>query len=876
MKSPRWRKLIAIFAAALELQPSERLQFVARECAGDDELREEVESLLTHDSPESLVGGAEDATRLLKIEEANALAKKRIGPYEIRKSLGAGGMGHVYLAHDTRLNRPVAVKLLSFYDAAAQERVKRFRQEALAASALNHPNILTIYEIGEFDGHNFIVTEFVEGQTLLARIHDGLLPVDQAVEISIQIASALSAAHNAGIVHRDIKPANIMVRPDGLVKVLDFGIAKNTQPATNTETDLLTTPGAVVGTAAYMSPEQARGYPVDPRTDIWSLGVILYEMVTGRRPFQGDTPLDLMSAVIEKEPPSIIESGVSVPESFEQIVFKSIRKDRDARYQSVNDVLGDLRELRLNADPGMSLPGTRPLEHDVNTDGSRIFTTRIDSNANHVSPQRVRKLVVSGLLIFLVLLAIGLWAYWSYANRNQQVQSIAVLPFKNESGNSELNYLSDGLTDSLINSLAQLPRLSVKARSSVFRYKDKEVEPQEIARQLSVQAILSGRLVQQGNNLTLYLSLVDAKEGNQIWGLQYDRNVTDTLALQKEIARDVSRKLQTQWSPADEKRLAKDDTRNPQAYEYYLRGRQHQFNMTQPEIRKAIEFYQKAIDVDPNYAIAYAGMADAYRVLPIAYNVAPQEAIPKAKAAASKALEIDEELAEAHIVMGWIAFMFDYNWQTAEKEFKRSIELSPNSADAHRGYAHMLSNLGRHSEALVEGRIARELDPLSLITIALEGQFLFYAGRDVDALASFQKALEIDPNFWIAHNGAGRIYLRRGEYPEAIAKFRKAKEIFASAEPMSQLAYALARSGDRKGALAMLGELRELQKQESVPIYNFGLIHNALGETDEAFKALEQSLQVHEPQMSFIKVDTRWDNVRSDPRFQNLLQRVGL
>ena len=497
-----------------------------------------------------------------------------------------------------------------------------------------------------------------------------------------------------------------------------------------------------------------------------------------------------------------------------------------------------------------------------------------------------RRLSVSVFIVALALVvaAAAVGAYF-YFNRSRQVatdqtpiNSIAVLPFVNVSADPEVEYLSDGISESLINRLSQLPKLSVKARSSVFRFKGKDVETKEVGKQLNVQAILNGRVVQRGDNLTLGLELVDARTGNQLWGEQYQRKLTDLVSLQNEIVRDVSNKLRVKLSGADERKLTKNYTENTEAYQLYLRGRYHYFKLTEPEIRKSISLYQQAIDADPTYALAYAGIADAYRTLPLAgWNMPSKEAFPQAKAAAKKALEIDEKLAEAHIVLGWVGFLYDWDWTAAESELKRAIELSPNNSDALRAYAHLLSNSGRHEEAIAEAKRARELDPLSLITNALDSQFLFYAGRDEEAIARLRETLELEPNFWAAHNILARIYIRQKRFEEAIAALNRAKELSGgSAEPVTQLGYALAKSGKREQGLAALEELKTSAADRYVPAYNFAMIYNGLGEKNEALKYLQKSAQEREVQISFIKIDTRWDELRADPRFQDLLRRVGL
>jgi serine/threonine-protein kinase len=880
MKSERWQEIDRVFAEALARNSEERVVYLDTACAGDMELRKEVESLLAHDLPETILGGraAEDPTQLLAAHEF----KSEIGPYQIVRSLGVGGMGRVFLARDKRLNRYVAVKLISHYTAAAGERVRRFRQEALAASALNHPNILTIYEIGEADGDNFIATEFIEGRTLRELIDDSGISLEKCLDITKQIATALSAAHAAGIVHRDIKPANIMVRTDGLVKILDFGVAKFTQPnhESSNHSGIETTPGTVVGTAAYMSPEQARGNPIDNRTDIWSLGVILYEMIAGRRPFEGETTLDLMSAIIERQPLSIAGSGRGIPASLEDIVLKALEKNRESRYQSANEILQDLTALQQRFNPGNeSFP-------DVAISGSRASGATTESQnsgsptipEDHEQPVRTRTnrhLILSGALILILLIAAGL-VYWSYSNRLSPIESIAVLPFKNESNNSDLEYLSDGMPETLINSLSQLPHLSVKSPSSVYRYKGRDVDPQRIASELSVQAILEGRIVQRGDDLTISLSLVDGANGNQIWGEQYDRKMSQLISLQNEIAREVSQKLRVRLSGEEQQKLTKDYTANPEAYQLYLKGRFHVFKLTPSEVQQGILAFQRAIEIDPNYALAYVGLSGAHRSLALGSEMNPNEHLPLSKAAAQKALDLDEALAEGHTALGTTVFWYDRNWSEAEKQFKRALELNPKSADTHLFYAHLLSNTGRHEQALDEIRRAGELDPLSPFINTLEGQFLLHAGRTEEALARLKETFELAPGFWFPHFFAASAYIEKGMYSEAVAEARRASELSnAQSVSLAYEGYALAKWGKKDEARAVLDKLLKLAQQRWVPPTHIAIVYTGLGDSDATMMWLEKGLEQHDPKIAFLKVERKWNNLRDDPRFQELMQRAG-
>ncbi len=892
----RWQEIDRVFAAVLEREPGDRQVFLVEACGGDEELMKEVESLLAHDSSDSLVSPlpAEEATRLLTKSHALTLENKTIGHYKIARFLGIGGMGAVYLGHDLRLNRPVAIKLLSSYNATEAERLHRFRKEALAASALNHPNILTIYEIGEFEEHNFIVTEFVDGQTLLELIRDGRLSLQLAIDIAIQMASALTAAHSVGIVHRDIKPANVMVRADDLVKVLDFGIAKFTATTENHPpggSALETLPGSVVGTAAYMSPEQARGLPIDDRTDVWSLGVVLYEMVTGKRPFHGDTPLDVMSAVINNPPKSLTATAQKVPARLQDVVHKALQKDRASRYQTAQELLSDLKDLRkqLESSGEGESGAASDVERADNESGQARTIALTKGGTDHDKARATLKAaelnsprIISGrnltvaALVFAVALSVAAFAYWTYNRGSFQAKSIAVLPFKNESGNSELDYLSDGITDSLISSLSQLPQVTVKARNSVFRYKNANADPQQVGSELSVEAILNGRVVQRGDDLTLYLSLVDASNGNQVWGEQYDRKLSDLVLLQRDIARDVSEKLRLKLSGAEERRVTKDYTANSEAYRLYLRGRFHIQKLTPPEVQQGIAHLQKAIELDPSYALAYAGLSEANRSLALGSELPPREYLSRAKVAAQKALQLDEELAEAHTALGVSVFWLERNRTESENEFRRALQLNPNIAETHLFYAHMLSNTGRHNEALAEIKRARELDPLSPFMSALEGQFLLHAGRIDEALAKLNDTFVLAPDFWFPHVFASSAFIEKRMFTEAVAEARRATELSPfQTVSLAFEGYALVKLGRRDEARAILDKLLELSQQRFVPPCHIALLYNALGEREQTLMWLERALEVGDPKLGFLKVEPKWNNLRNDPQFQDLMIRAG-
>lgn len=794
-------------------------------------------------------------------------------------------MGEVYLAEDTQLERKVAIKFLSEEFSRDEERLRRFIQEAKAASALNHPNILTIHEIGESDGMRFIASEYISGETLREKIDSQTLDLHNTLEIAIEIASALQAAHANKIVHRDIKPDNVMVREDGLVKVLDFGLAKLTErQASDTEAPtrphVKTRTGTILGTPSYMSPEQTRGKSIDARSDIWSLGVVLYEMLTKRRPFAGETQGDTIAAILRTEavPPSRLNADV--PAELERIIKKTLKKKSDERYQSANDLLIDLKSLKHDLEFATELERTASTNENAVaesrlTNASTADTSRRISTAASLSGETGnRKIALIAGFAILLLAAVG-FGYWYYSSQNtKQIESIAVMPFANESGNPDVEYLSDGMTESLINSLSNLPNLSVKARNSVFRYKGTEIDERKVGQDLSVQAVLLGRVIQRGDNITLYLSLVDAKTGTSLWGEQYDRKMQDLAVLQKDITQDVSQKLRTRLSNIDAKNLTKNYTENAEAYQLYLKGRYLWAKRTAESLGKAIEYFSQAIEKDPGFALAYSGLADAY-VVP-ANRMAPRDAMPKAKAAAMRALEIDDTLAEAHTSLGRVLQVYEWNWKEAEKEFKRAIELNPLYAVAHQWYGAYFERIGNSDGSISERKLALELDPLS-VSANFELGLAFFFARDHDkAIEQFQKALELDQNFWPALQYLPVAFSQKGMYDEAIAKIQASPENAALSETGAP-GYVYAVAGRTKEARTMIEELKRRRgQQQYISPVSLAFTYIGLGEKDEAMAWLEEGYKERAFQMQMLTVDPRWDSLRADPRFVDLVRRIGL
>jgi serine/threonine-protein kinase len=830
--------------------------------------------------------------------------EKLVSHYRIISKLGAGGMGEVYLAEDTRLDRQVALKILPEEFAKNDERMRRFVQEAKSASALNHPNIITIYEIGETSETYYIATEYIEGETLRHHIQHSRTKTREILDVMVQVASALSAAHQAGIIHRDIKPDNIMLRPDGIVKVLDFGLAKLSEkstPKTDSEaatvSKKVTDPGTIMGTVAYMSPEQARGKQVDARTDIFSLGVMLYEMIAGRVPFAGESSTDVLAAILDKEPLPLMRFADEVPTELQRIVSKCLRKERDERYQTMKGLLADLKELRdeiaLEAklersirpanSGGRENQQTLLAEGEVTKDQSvqatgaaRAQTTSSAEFLVSEIKQHKRGVAVALFLVLLAALGLGYWFFFLRSANVKQIESIAVMPFVNESGNADVEYLSDGMTETLIGSLSQLPNLNVKARSSVFRYKGKETNPQTVGKDLNVQAILNGRVVQRGDQLILSLELIDAQTENVIWSEQYNRKQADLVSLQGEIARDVSSKLKTKLSGAEEQKLAKAYTANPEAYQHYLHGRFYWNKRNAENIRRAIEQFKAAAEKDPGFALAYSGLADCYVVLPHYAGTWASETLSSAKAYATRAIEIDGSLAEAHASLGHF-YVFSRNFVEAENAFKRSIELNPNYPTAHHWYSRYLRAVGRSDEALGEIRRARDLDPLSLVIMNNIAENYIERGDMNSALDECKRMLELDPSFFSTHQTLCIIYSKQGRLAEALAAAQKSVELSnRSNQTLAMVGFVQGKSGRREAAQAIIVELEKRYAIKEADGRDLAIVYMGLDEKDKAFEWLEKSYQDRSHYSAVLRLEPLFEPLRGDPRWNDLLRRVGL
>jgi eukaryotic-like serine/threonine-protein kinase len=811
--------------------------------------------------------------------------------YQIVSKLGAGGMGEVYLALDTILDRKVALKILPEDLAVDAERMRRFVQEAKAASALNHPNIITIYEIGETGNKHFISSEYIDGETLHSQLNSGPMSLSSVLEAGVQIASALQAAHNAKIIHRDIKPENVMVRPDGLMKLLDFGIAKVSEPVADSgagseaATTLKggTSPGMIVGTTAYMSPEQARGKGIDVRTDIFSLGVVLYEMLTGRKPFEGETAMDVIGAILNKEPQPIRQLMPQTPSEVEWIINKMLRKDRNERYQTVTDLLIDLKKVSKELEFQDRLKVTSWQDRPKTEGARKTGATRAQatSNAEYIVREiKKRKLASVSALGVLLLASVGILYYLSIARSsrstsNVPIDSIAVLPFQNRSADAETEYLSDGLAESLIFGLSQLPDLKVSPTSSVLRYKGKEIDPIRIGGELGVNAVMTGRFSQRGDDLTISVELVDVRNNKLLWGKQYDRKMVDLLTTQREIATEITQNLKLKLSGSDESRVTRQYTKNPEAYQLYLKGQYHASKYTKEGFNKGIEYFDQAIAKDPNFALAYSGLAFCY-LNQTDWVFAPQDSVPKAKQAVQNALRIDEKLAGAHTMNAMLLLQYDWDWLAAERAFRRAIELDPNYALGRSFLAWHLAAMGRFDESIEEERRALDLDPLSAAVNADLGWDLYLARRYDEAIEQLRRAIDLEPNYWVSHVLLGRCYEQKGQLNEAVAEFEKARQIENSIpEVLASVGRGYALTGRKTEAHKILRELQDRAKREFVPAYTIAMIYTGLGLKEEAIQQIQKSYEEGSFYMIHLKVEPLLDSLRSDPRFNEVVRRVG-
>jgi serine/threonine protein kinase/tetratricopeptide (TPR) repeat protein len=744
----------------------------------------------------------------------------RIGPYEILAPLGAGGMGEVYRARDTRLDRDVAVKVLPAHLSRDPDALARFEREAKAVAALSHPNILAIHDFGDHGGVAYAVMELLEGENLRNRLLRSQMAWPKAIEITTAIAEGLSAAHAKGIIHRDLKPENLFLTSGDRVKILDFGLARSILPGLSSEMTAVTEPGVVMGTAAYMSPEQARGAPVGPPGDIFSLGCVLYEMVTGLRAFDRPTSVETLAAILNEDPPEIPGSGRQIPADLKRVIAHCLEKNAQERFQSARDLAFNLRAVGTRTTA--PVPPPPPEQSDT-------------------------------------------------------IDSLAVLPFVNAGGNPDTDYLSDGIAESLINSLSQIPNLRVVPRSRAFRFKGQDVDARKAGRQLKVRALLMGKVLQRGDTLNVQAELVDVARDSQLWGERFHRKVTDIFTVEEEIAKQITEKLRLKLTGQDKERLLKHHTENTEAYHLYLKGLFHWNKRTSAGLKKGVEYFEEAIEKDPAYAMAYAGLAEGYMVLN-AFAPDPANGFgARAKGAALRALEIAPGLAEALAALAVIYPYTDWNWAEGERSARRAIELKPDYFLAHDNYALLLSAMGRHEEAAREIRRSMELEPLSLVLSHHFAWISIRARRYDQAIDQCRKALDMDPSFSPGHHWLGLALGLKGVYDEAIAELEVAHRTAGSTFVTLELTRVYAASGQTAEARRMLAEMHRTFDESYAEPYGFAAVYAALGQPDEAFKWLEEAARARTVQFAlWVNNDPRTDSLRSDPRMTSLLRRVGL
>lgn len=757
----------------------------------------------------------------------------RLGHYEILEPLGAGGMGEVYRARDSRLDREVAVKVLPKHLSKDPASLHRFEREARILAALSHPNILTIYDIGSEGGVSFVVTEFLLGETLHTCLRPGPISWEKTVEIGIAVANGLAAAHSKGVIHRDLKPDNIFITEHGIAKILDFGLAR--KEADLVEDDLSraltiaqdTSPGTILGTIHYMSPEQVKGMPADIRSDIFSLGCVLYEMATGLRPFTSASAVETMASILRDRIPDPVLAGVRIPPQLDKVIRRCLEKNPEERPQSAEEVATELRRITR----GFPLP-------------------RVPAS----TPTRKR------------------------GRRSKKLDSIAILPFENVSQDSESEYLCDGITENIINMLSQLPDLRVMARSTVFRYKGFAVDPVSVGQELGVRAVLSGRIQNLDERVLVQAELVDTEDGSQLWGEQHSTRLCDLFQVQGEMAEKISEKLRLKILVRQKKRLKRKFTQNAEASRLYLLGRYWWNSRTYHGFQKAIEYFEASLREDPNFALAYSGLSDTYSLLGGFGYLPSGEAYIRAKADALRAIEIDDSLSEAHCSLATALYRLDWDWAGADAEFQKAIQIQPSNVIAHHWYGVFLSMVGRFEEGFSELQIARELDPLAVLIHWTTGYTLFYARRYEEALQQLELTMEMDPKYARAHVDAGIVCLYLNRPEEAIQRIRKALSL-TKKEPSAMLAslgHAYGFSGARKEALEILKTLEERAQTEHVSPFSLALVHIGLGDHDQALQLLEKGFEIRQDAMASLKVNPRLDPLREYPRFQDLLQKLRL
>lgn len=859
MNPERWKQIDQLLDTALELDSDERKAFLEEACAGDQELRKELETLIASDRrAHSFIEApvVHEAAQVMQESRGTLSQGDSLGPYKILSLLGSGGMGEVYRAKHILLEREVAIKVLPVHLSQNPQALSRFKREAKALAVLSHINILTIHDFGTENEISYAVMELLTGQTLRAQLESSKMTAEEALRVALQLADGLAAAHSAGVTHRDLKPENIFITFDGTIKILDFGLAllKSTlslEEGTSAETISQTERGLVVGTVPYMSPEQVRGDSIDVRTDIFSFGCVFYEMLSGTRPFARKTPIETMAAILNEQPPQLSQVDGSIRPQVNLIIQRCLQKNPDDRFQTAKDLTLALKDVNAGS---TVLPLTTPV---------RVHRTSV--------PLR-------GIAALVLLLVIG-GSFYHFQQRGQAIHSLAILPFANGSADPNAEYLSDGISDSIINNLSNLHELKVMSHDTVFTYKSKQVDPRKVGADLDVEAIVTGRLMQRGNILVIRASLIDVSDGTVLWGEQYDRKLEDILKIQQEISSEISRNLKLKLTGTEHQRVRRKYTENSEAYQLYIKGEYHWYKFTPEDYEKSIEYYTKAIQKDPKYAQAYAGLGQVYNAMTFEGLLPPAEGFERARTAALTALKIDDSIGPAHVALAE-TFWGEWNWKEAEREFKRCLELSPNYVPARRYYSQFVLNMGRSEEAIVEMKRALEIDPLSRETNKSMGARFFWVRQYDQAIEQLRKTLDLDPNFAAAHDLLSDVYERKGLYQEAIQEQKK----YLSLAGDDEGAQALIQDYEKHGYLGA----RKLQYEKALKLYKeialeryvspvyFVYLYARLNQKDQAFEYLEKAYQERSPWMHYFSADPQVDNLRSDPRFKDLMRRLGL